>query len=91
MHTRLLLAIQMISPASLTAIQVQALINGSEQALDAAIQRAQHAGAWDAHWARPQLTFTQRGKAAGTAHAGRWQIRLNPRLLASAPTFSSKR
>ncbi len=45
------------------------------QRLQQAEQALQHA------WPRPQLTFTQRGKAAGTAHLHRWEIRLNPVLL----------
>lgn len=46
------------------------------------IARAIAAGLWQAHWPQPQLCLTQRGKAAGSAHLQRWEIRLNPVLLA---------
>ena len=33
----------------------------------------------------PAVTFTQRGKIAGTAHLQRWEVRFNPVLLAENP------
>ena len=53
-----------------------------QQALAQGISRARAAGIWQPHWPQPLLSFTQRGKAAGTAHLQRWEIRLNPVLLA---------
>ena len=56
-----------------------------QQALAQGISRARAAGIWQPHWPQPLLSFTQRGKAAGTAHLQRWEIRLNPVLLADHP------
>jgi SprT protein len=55
------------------------LISQCEEALS---QRLQQAGqALQQSWPRPRLSYNQRGKAAGTAHLQRWEIRLNPLLL----------
>lgn len=50
-----------------------------EEALSQRLQQAQQA--LQQSWPRPKLSYTQRGKAAGTAHLQRWEIRLNPVLL----------
>ena len=55
------------------------LIARCEEALTQRLQQAELA--LQQAWPRPQLSFTQRGKAAGTAHLQRWEIRLNPVLL----------
>lgn len=59
------------------------LIARCEEALSQRLHQAEQA--LQQSWPRPQLTFTQRGKAAGTAHLHRWEIRLNPVLLADHP------
>ncbi len=50
-----------------------------EEALSQRLQQAEQA--LQQTWPRPILSYTQRGKAAGTAHLHRWEIRLNPVLL----------
>lgn len=55
------------------------LITHCEEALTQRLQQAKQA--LQQSWPRPRLSFTQRGKAAGTAHLQRWEIRLNPVLL----------
>ena len=50
-----------------------------EEALSLRLQQAEQA--LQHSWPRPVLSYTQRGKAAGTAHLHRWEIRLNPVLL----------
>ena len=50
-----------------------------EEALSLRLQQAEQA--LQQAWPRPVLSYTQRGKAAGTAHLHRWEIRLNPVLL----------
>lgn len=50
-----------------------------EAALSQRLEQAEQA--LQQSWPRPQLSYTQRGKAAGTAHLQRWEIRLNPVLL----------
>lgn len=56
-----------------------ALRAACEQALDERL--AQASQRLKQSWPRPTLRFTQRGKAAGTAHLQTWEIRLNPLLL----------
>jgi SprT protein len=55
------------------------LIARCEEALSLRLQQAEQA--LQQSWPRPALRYTQRGKAAGTAHLQRWEIRLNPLLL----------
>ena len=50
-----------------------------EEALSLRLQQAEQA--LQQAWPCPVLSYTQRGKAAGTAHLHRWEIRLNPVLL----------
>ena len=50
-----------------------------EEALSQRLQQAEQA--LQQTWPSPILSYTQRGKAAGTAHLHRWEIRLNPVLL----------
>ncbi len=57
----------------------QELMALCEEALSQRLQQAEQA--LQQSWPRPQLSYTQRGKAAGTAHLQRWEIRLNPVLL----------
>lgn len=57
----------------------QELIARCEAALSQRLEQAEKA--LQQSWPRPQLSYTQRGKAAGTAHLQRWEIRLNPVLL----------
>lgn len=63
-----------------------ALRYACEQALDHSLARVTER--LGQHWPRPVLRFTQRGKAAGTAHLQKWEIRLNPLLLVdNLPSF----
>ena len=63
-----------------------ALRAACEQALDECLARATER--LGQGWPRPTLRFTQGGKAAGTAHFQRWEIRLNPLLLVdNLPSF----
>jgi SprT protein len=55
------------------------IISQCEAALMLRLQQAEQA--LQQSWPRPALRYTQRGKAAGTAHLQRWEIRLNPVLL----------
>ncbi len=57
----------------------QELMALCEEALSQRLQQAEQA--LQQSWPRPQLSYNQRGKAAGTAHLQRWEIRLNPVLL----------
>ena len=62
-----------------------ALIARCQQRLHELVLQLQAAGQWPASRPVPGLEFGQRGKAAGTAHLGRWLIRLNPLLLTAHP------
>lgn len=57
----------------------QELMARCEAALSQRLQQAEQA--LQQSWPRPRLSYNQRGKAAGTAHLQRWEIRLNPVLL----------
>lgn len=61
------------------------LIARCEEALSQRLQQAQQA--LQQNWPRPRLSYNQRGKAAGTAHLQRWEIRLNPVLLVENQTL----